>query len=289
MGLVTVFLIGAVIGLAVFSRNNHGIASADLSLEVSTSVIPDFEIGIGLLWTFLPVLIFEIYALTVAAVVKAAAVRQPYIELREQGENQHWGAAAEKSILLDYQSYWPPLAPVKALRYNHYMLAFGFTIMLLLNLILTSLASHLFFATSISLSRGVDVQRAFTFASPLNDDAFGYQDSLTPTMDIVASTLIYGDKPIAWTTLNESFLPVSLEQSKGSAAVPKNLTVPAVAYSVSMDCKVLGSTEFELLMVNSCIVVTIRPQLCSDIYDAGMWAGRTIQSRCCCNRSERQL
>ena len=239
---VTLVFIGSLIAMAVTSIRHKGLASANLNLEVLTSIVPDFSVGIGLLWTFLPVLLFEIYALTVGAIVSAASARQPYIELHDQGTYSDRGAAPEKSILLDYQSYWSPRAPFMALKYNHYMLAFSFAIMLLLNVVLAALAAHLFFAATIPMKSDVELRHSFGF----NDSAFNHE-SVTPIMGIVSSTLIYGGKPLPWTTLSKSFLPFNLSHAIQQGSGAMNVSALTTAYSTSLDCRILGQSEFELL------------------------------------------
>lgn len=242
---MTISLIGAVMVLCIISVQKHGIAST----TSNSAIVFSFDVGISLLWTFLPVLGFQIYGLGIAGIVTAAAVRQPYVELREQpkGRQVEGGAAAETSVLLDYQGYWSPLAPFMALKYNHYMLCYSFTVTLLVSLVLISLAAHLFFATTVQFLSDVNLDRTHAFVS----DAFTTNlsvplASMTPVNGIVSSTLIYGGQSIPWTTLSEAFLPCSIPESS-STRNHSFFTIPTKAYSTELDCQVLGYGEFELL------------------------------------------
>ena len=243
---LTMGIIGALIALTVLSKQNHGIASANVRLEVLTSIIPDLDVGIGLLWTTLPVLLFQIYSLAIGATITAASARQPYIELRGFRKDRQMGAPAEKSILLDYQSYWAMVAPFKALWYNHYVLAYSFTVQLLLIIVLSPVAAHLFFATTIPFSKHIEVQQLSKFS----ENGFNH-DSLQPVLDIVSSTLIYGGRPIAWTTLTEALLPIQIPRPKDTNSGARNLTVSTSALKATLDCEVLSSSEFELQEVQS--------------------------------------
>lgn len=226
-------------GLTIWSASSaKGIASVDLTRERDFLGLPDFQLGISLLWTFFPVLIINFYVLCLASLVAAASERQPYVELRRPRKTGV-GAAPEKSIFLAYQSCLAVKAPFKALQHNHYMLAYSFTIKLIGNFILTALASHLVIANVVSARRdGVVVQSTY-----YEESGFGALSDLVPILDIVAATRVYRGRPIPWTTSDSSYLDVSLD------GVPKNanLTIPTQSFSASLDCNVLSEPyEFKL-------------------------------------------
>lgn len=189
---------------------------------------------ISLTWTFIPVLIFQLYILLIDAIVKAAGARQPYVELNK-------GAPAEKTICLDYTAGHAMKNPWTALKLKHFTLAYGFTLMVLVSVILTALAAHLLDRSDIETIRPHKVKQTLEFST--GSGSLNARSDLISMLDIVAATKVYGGQPIAWTTLNESILPAELN------GVPKtsNFTMKATAYSVGIDCRVLdGPDEFLL-------------------------------------------
>ena len=68
-------------------------------------------------------------------------------------------------------------------------------------------------------------------------------------MNTVSSTLIYGGQNIPWTTNNASIMPFSIPRSHlGTSSW--NLTTTAIAHTAHLDCRVLGSSDFELAESN---------------------------------------
>lgn len=215
----------------------------NLSTEIDPLDVPNVRLGVSLSWTLVPVFLTQIYVLTIAAVVNQAGDRQRYVELRRD-YRPDTGAAAQKSIFLDYLSYWTPWAAVKALWYNHYVLAYGFGTSIVVNLFLTSLAAHLFYTSIVPIGSDTSLDRTYYY----NEFNFGGRSDLTPILSITESTKVYHGHPIPWTTLEESILHVSLDN------VPRtnNITLQAHAYSARLDCRSLNSPyEFELGRVNS--------------------------------------
>ena len=236
-------LIVIIVTLAVISRRRHGITSISLQSESLSTIVGVFDVGIGLLWTTLPGLIFSIYGLVISAIVKEAAARQPYIELREY-EDPNLGAPAKNSILLNYASYLAIEAPWRAFHNRHLLLAYSFSISLIVSITLSALSAYILHATTIPFGRPISIQQT----SDINELGLTARDSLVPTMNTVSSTLIYGGQNIPWTTNNASIMPFSLPQTlRGASAW--NLTTPAIAHTARMDCRVLGDSEFELVQV----------------------------------------
>lgn len=236
--LATLLLMGTIIGLSIWSSLAQGIASVDLNKQRELFDISEFTLGISLSWTVVPVLVLQIYILCVAALVKAASLRQPYVELRRPTMGSV-GVPAEKSIFLDYQSYWAIEAPFRALRHKHYMLAYSFSIALVGSIILTALTSHLFTARITSVRRSLSINQ-----NPYLDElSFGARSDLTPTIDIVAATRIYGGQPTNWITLKESLLPIPLDK----IPINTNITFSTQSFGATLDCNVLNEpSEFEL-------------------------------------------
>lgn len=238
--LMTLLLMSGTIALAVVSIHHLGVASADLKLQLDKHFIPTISVSISLAWTFVPSLLFQAYALTVATIVKAAGDRQPYIELHEARLPD--GAAAEKSILLDYQSHWLPHASIMAFRYNHYVLVYSFVMVIVLNLFLSPLGAHLFFSSTVSFDHDIDV----TQSTALNWESGDVLYSTAPILGIVSGTLTYGGQPIRWTTFDKSFAPVQIPQKLVQSSASTNLTFPTTAYAAEVDCRILGPEEFEM-------------------------------------------
>ncbi|KAK5169758.1 uncharacterized protein LTR77_005736 [Saxophila tyrrhenica] len=239
LGLLTLAIIAAIVGLIVGNERNDGIAFVNLEQRKGPQLVPDLRIGIGLLWTFVPVLIFQLYGLLVDSVINAALDRQPYVELNR--EKSSIGAPAEKSVCLEYRSHWVPAGMYKALQLNHYTLFGCMCLSLVVKVVLSPIASHLFFTSSTTVSKGTDLRQTSIF----DYSGYGSGSSMTPVLDIVAATRVYGGRPIPWTTLNESLLPFPSEQLVETAS----LTVETRAMSAAADCVLLGPDQFK--MVNS--------------------------------------
>ena len=238
---VTLLFICAIIALCIASTLNQGITTLDLANEKKSFSIGGIELGISISWTFLPVLILQLFVLITSATVRAAAMRQPYIELRELGDRG--GARAEESIFLDYQSYAAPLAPIKAIKHGHIMLAYSMCVTLLTNIVLTALAAHLFFTEVVQRELPIAIEQWFEF----NDHYTLTYDNLESIFDRVLGTRVYGGKLLPWTTLNEAFLPFELD----SVPITTNLSIRSDSYSASLDCKVLEpGYEFELVFTD---------------------------------------
>lgn len=243
-GFSTIVLIVVIITLAVISHNNDGLGSVDIHLETPLLHVGDLDLNISLLWTTLPVLIFSIYGMVISAIVTQAATRQPYIELYGYSDD-NWGATAEKSIFLDYASYWSVVAPWKAFRNRHWLLVYSLSLMGIVNILLSALSAHIFNATTISIARPIDIERTHE----IDDTGLAGNKGLTsliPTLDIVASTSIYGGQNIPWTTANASVLPFDIPHSLQSKS-KWNLRTIATALEAHVSCKALGESEFELL------------------------------------------
>lgn len=240
----TVVLMVTIIALAEVNRRHNGIASVDLQSQSLAVILGVFDVGIGLLWTSLPALILTIYNLVITAIFRQAAARQPYVELRGF-KDPNWGSAAETSIFLDYASHWEIFAPWKAFRNRHYLLMCSFSVGLVMHLLLTPLSAYILRATIVPFDRPVGIQRT----SEVNERGLGARDTLVPTMNIAASTQIYGGQNIPWTTDNASIVPFSLPQAVRTIAA-WNLTTTAIANAAQMDCRLLGSSDFELLQAD---------------------------------------
>lgn len=233
----TILYVCVIIALTIMSAKNQGIITVDIAKEKSLFQIGEFEVGVGLSWTFVPVFILQIYILTLTAIVRAASFRQPYIELRSS--NGCTGASTEKSISLDYRSYSAVYAPIRAARLKHFMLAYSLGLTLLANIILTGLAAYLFYQTTLSRDEYVKVKQPFEF----DDLQSPTVSKLFPIYDRVIGTRVFDGELLPWTTLNQSILPFKLDQLPPDS----NLTIPTESYAASLDCRILDPPyEFEL-------------------------------------------
>jgi len=235
----TVVFICAITVLCILSIKKNGITT--IRGDATQNVV-SFQISLPLAWTTIPVLVFEIYVHAITASVKAAGARQPYIELRST-DGREGGSAIEKTLLLDYQSSWAPIAPFKALKLNHYGLSGSFLLILVVSLLLTSLSAHLMTTRLVITHAPVPVQQTQGF----NDSVFNGTSDLTSTFDIVSATRIYGGEPRAWITTDASYVPFSLESVPETGVGPSNVSAETYAYSAILNCNVLGPSEFELL------------------------------------------
>lgn len=179
----------------------------------------------------MPVLVFQLLILLVDAVVMAAGARQPYVELDK-------GAPAEKSIGLDYTSELAIKNPLTAIKLKHFTLAYSFSLMLLVNVILTALVAHLMDVTDVQTSSPRVVSQVVQFGN----NTILASDSFDPVFGVVTATKLYGAQQIPWTTPDYSILPVELNN------LPKtsNFELRVTSRNVQIDCRVLNAAEFQL-------------------------------------------
>lgn len=234
---ITIIMQGAVIGLSIWSAKNNGIRPVN---DKGGKLIVFIDFGIGLSWTFVPTFVFQLYSLTLALIVQETCARQPYVELMRDNID---GAPAEKSVLLDYASWIPPWAVVKAVKYGHWMLACGMTVSLMVQLVVTPFASHLFDTLVTQRPRNIKIPQTTIFDTGVN--GFGPRSDLSPILDIVAATKIYGGMPIAWTTDNATLLPLDLSAYEAESG-PANISVRTELLSLLPDCRALSPSEYSL-------------------------------------------
>lgn len=234
--LVTVAIMGAIIGMSIYSAKNHGLV--DVRTTDNGQQLFTFQVGISMLWTFLPALLLQGYSLMYGAVVKAACARQPFVELLKNDDD---GAAPEKSILLDYGSWIPPWAIIKALQYGHLMLFWTQLVSLFATLLLGPIGSHLFQAASIPQDQPV----TFTQSSHFDDDGFDVVTGLSSALDVASATKLYGALLIPWTTNNTSLLPFETSRFANPGQLA-NISAQTRAYATYLDCMPLGPENYAL-------------------------------------------
>jgi hypothetical protein len=226
-------LLGGIVAVKVISHSRRGLAD----VSNSSNTVLNYQVGQSLWWTFFPVLVFQIFGLYFAAVIDALGERQPFVALRRPG-----GSETKTSILLDYRRTVAAVRPWTAIRNNHWTLSVSFLAALLISLFLSSLASHLFIADVVPMVASKRTRLSSTF----QPSAFGYDSDLTPVLDVVSSTLVYGGLFPAWTTSNMSF--ESFERP-ALALKPSTLATylaNTTAYSARLRCRSLAKGEYVL-------------------------------------------
>ncbi|KIW70768.1 hypothetical protein PV04_03009 [Phialophora macrospora] len=226
-------LMGGVVAVKVASHSRHGLAD----VSNSSKAVLNYQVGQSLWWTFFPVLIFQIFGLYFAAVVDALGERQPFVALRRPG-----GSTTKTSILLDYRGKVAAVRPWTAVRNKHWMLSVSFLATLLVSLFLSSLASHLFIANTIPMV-GTELTRLSSTFQPLD---FGYDSDLTPVLDVVSSTLVYGGLFPAWTTSNKSFQSFDRPAMSLKPSTLASYVANTTAYSARLQCRSLAKGEYVL-------------------------------------------
>lgn len=226
----TLSLISAIIVLMILSRNWKGITQ----VKGSGTDFFSYEIGIGLSWTSLPVLIFSGYGMAYLAVVNASGDRQPYVELYDE-EGQEEGASFESSISLDYRSHNMFTKVWFAFKRRHLLLLIGFILAPVVTLFQTSLASHFFEAIDVIQSRPASVSVNTQFDSK----GFTPRSQLIPIFELVTSTLIYGASAFPWTMSQYSFQNFSKPTFSERMVKSNNFSIKTTAYFAELDCKAL--------------------------------------------------
>ena len=231
--IVTAFMIGALIALCVVSARKRGFTSVD---DRSITFI-NFQVALGLTWTFLPSLIFTSYGIVIRGIMKAIGTRQPFVELCDQG----LGAPAEKSIFLDYYAYPFYEQWFKAIKNKHHLVASGIKIAWTTH-VAASLAARLF--TPVLVSR--DFERTVQQESNFNNSAFLASSDIATVLDTVASTQIYGGELPPWTTSTYSLLNFTEPKVSSGTIGLSNFSIATTAYSADVDCVALPSSQFTL-------------------------------------------
>jgi hypothetical protein len=189
--LITIVIIAAIVALCVISEQQNGVVPVTVSQR---NTIANYELGISLTWTTLPVFLLTLFGMTFSAIMNACSSRQPYVELWNQAK----GATSEQSILLDYQACNLFERLWRAMKLRHPLLFVGFIFVPIVNLFLPSLAAHLFDPVIVAKTLPGIVTQNTTF----NSSGITAQTDLAPIFDIVLSTLVYSAVPLLWTTPN---------------------------------------------------------------------------------------
>jgi Protein of unknown function (DUF3433) len=230
---ITLGLIGGVAAVQVVSKSRNGLANVSDHSPTFLTI----EVGQSLWWTFFPVLIFQVYTLWFVAVVSALGDRQPFVELRGAR-----GAPSKVSILLDYRNEPGISKPFVALGNLHFTLSLSFFSSLLMSIFLTSLASHLFSASSVLLSSSTQTR----LSSTLQPGAFTGTSDLTPVLDIVSSTRVYGGSVTGWANDKYSFQSFNRPKINSKADSTWAYLANTSAYSSELQCHILEKDQYIL-------------------------------------------
>ncbi|ENH75293.1 hypothetical protein FOC1_g10001483 [Fusarium oxysporum f. sp. cubense race 1] len=230
-GLFDIALAITIIILTAKSSTEHGfVAIPSRNTTSSSSLAPvrfNVSLDLGILWTALPSFVFALFAAYWAWIACAIAERQPYVELRSRG-----GAEARKSILLDYR-----VTPVvfrwwSAFRKSHGTVGAMTLLSVLLTYITAPLAARLFTPQVVSVSKTLPI----TYDTEFSDSNINSTIDWQPILNVVAATLLYRGKSIAWTDDQYAFRPFS-----NHSIVPASADIEAetTAFAAYVNCVVV--------------------------------------------------
>ncbi|KAK5092459.1 hypothetical protein LTR70_005420 [Exophiala xenobiotica] len=175
---VTTLLIGGIVALVALSSVNHGF----VRVKNTSSNFAYIDWTISLTWIVVPSIIFQVYGLCVAAVIDAFGFRQPFVELAR-------GAAAEKSIALDYASFFPVQREWKAFRNGHWHIGVPFAVSLLLKIVIGPLAARMIVEQPHSSTKPVQLTHDYAFVTTSSvNGPLGWD--LEPVLGAASSTKI---------------------------------------------------------------------------------------------------
>jgi hypothetical protein len=173
-----------------------------------------------------------LYRISWAAVVNAAADRQPFVEIARPKEH---AATAERTIMLDYRSYPFFYSWAIAFHHSHYMIGFCMILNFLLSVLVVPLTSHLFVANSAFLSTGVGAR----FPTVFDDMTITVGETdLQPALSTAAAVSVFGATP-PWSTAENAFRPFKLDSDLSG-----NVSALVTAYTAYLDCQVKSPSEY---------------------------------------------
>ncbi|KAH8898271.1 hypothetical protein GQ53DRAFT_881303 [Thozetella sp. PMI_491] len=214
----------------------------------------------SLLWTTVPTWILSLHAAAWSSTVKELHKALPIIELmredvpstslgsrtkgawntitswfghRQPGPSLTPGSTAKKTMLLDYERYWPIKDAFMAYRNQHYVIGTCMLIKVLLFLA-TGFSAAIFSIGSASSNSTASVVSDLYF----DDWTYGTLPDMQSTFDVVDTTLITNLTTFPWTSPTHSFQPFSVQNSTKTPRPPLrgNLTASTLAYYSSLDC-----------------------------------------------------
>jgi hypothetical protein len=208
-GVFDIALVIAIIVLTVKSSTEHGFVTIPSTKITAPSLGAlafrdpinfNVSLDIGILWTTLPNLVFALFAAHWAWIACAIAERQPYVELRTRG-----GAEARNSILLDYRVTPVVLRWRTAFKKSHNAIGAMTLLSVMLTYITAPFAARLFTTQVVSVPKTIPV----VYDTEFKDSNLNRQIDWRPILNVVAATLLYQGKNIAWTNDQYAFRPFS--------------------------------------------------------------------------------
>ncbi|KAL8393224.1 hypothetical protein RB595_003134 [Gaeumannomyces hyphopodioides] len=238
-------LMATVATLAAISHRNQGFATVPESFASTTgkkepagSSPRALHDDLGILWTALPNAIFQIFSAYWAWIAGAIATRQPYVELRR-------GAAAKKSILLDYRATFILWRWCKALSLGHGAVGATILMRLALQYVVAPLSARLFAPQTVVLPAGIPV----SFGSVFNWTALSVNMNPRSVLTTVAATLIHGADSPPWTDDEFAFRPFTTS-AQPPVAEGYRLVANTTAYSAYVSCEVVTDYNMTLSLQN---------------------------------------
>ncbi|CEI70358.1 hypothetical protein FVEN_g1131 [Fusarium venenatum] len=229
-------LVVAIVILSVKSSTEHGFIGIPSPKVTATRLqaLPwrdpvhfNVSFDIGILWTTLPNLVFALFAAHWAWIACAIAERQPYVELRARG-----GAEARKSILLDYR-----VTPVvfrwrAAFRKSHNAIGAMTLLSVMLTYITAPFAARLFTTQVISVPKTIPIVYDTEFKGSNMNAMIDWR----PVLNVVAATLLYQGKNIAWTNDQYALRPFSNQSSIPASA---DIEAKSTGFASYVNCELI--------------------------------------------------
>lgn len=231
--------------LAVVSSHRQGFATiprGDDAASLPNSGMPDTTYAkgenqpslfdLGVLWTTIPSLFFQIFSVYWVWIADALVQRQPYVELRRAG-----GVSADRSILLDYRATPKFWIPVRAFKLSHSTVAFAVLVGLALQFAVAPLSARLFAAQTVMIASDAPLLFPSEFDWSALDDNLDWR----PVFATVRATLAQDGDSLPWTDEEHAFRPFRTKTPpvSGSFEVTANTT----AFSAYLSCEtVVGYT-----------------------------------------------
>jgi len=230
-----------IIVLKVISSRYHGFATVpnkDSNLGSSNEQTNPVEESsrswnLGILWTALPSVVFQLFATYWTWISEAVAERQPYVELRN-------GADAERSIFLDYRAIPVLWRWWRAFRLGHIIIGTILLLDLTLRFVVTPFSSFLFTTQLVVLQKEASV----SFPSGFNDSKLNDLLDWRPVLGTVAATLVYNGSNIPWTDEKSAFRPFAVETLPTSGRF--NVTANTTGFSAYVSCELIDDYSLSL-------------------------------------------
>jgi hypothetical protein len=188
----------------------------------------------GILWTTLPNLVFALFAAHWAWIACAIADRQPYVELRTRG-----GAEARKSILLDYRVTPVVLRWWTAFRKSHNAIGAMTLLSVMLTYITAPFAARLFTTQVVSVPKAIPI----VYNREYKDSNIDVEIDWRPVLNVVAATLLYQGKNIAWTNDQYALRPFSNHSSIPASA---EIEAKSTGFASYVNCELIKDYNITL-------------------------------------------